>query len=218
SKDHDVSSLVKRGDLDNGKGSMGVNVEGKKLRKKSLKSNEEINRKRDFYDMMPFREADDFSQGGTDSNHNTLFKRTTTVESSSTCGAQCIVLLVICSVSVLSLAFGISYFVLRRNSKSKINPNSKGNKPIDGGSPDNHPLILPDTVPESWSIDIPNEIIRENFAFAEKFTTENPPQEELPPFDIIPSIQELGGAKAWEWLPVESSVTEPTISISNEGK
>ncbi|CAG8736725.1 12963_t:CDS:1, partial [Acaulospora morrowiae] len=211
---------MKRGDLDNGKGSIGVNVEGKKLRKKSLKSNEEKNRKRDLYDMMPFREADDFSQGETDSNHNTLFKRATTVESSPACGTQCIVIIVICSVSVLSLALGISYFVLRKHSKSKINPGrSKGNnKPIDSGSPDNHPLILPDTVPEAWNIDIPNEIIKENFAFAEKFTTENPPQEELPPIDIIPIIQELGGAKAWEWLPVESSETEPTISISNDGK
>ncbi|CAG8464079.1 3958_t:CDS:2 [Acaulospora colombiana] len=165
---------------------------------------------------------DNFLQGEINSNHDTWAKRATTTETSPTCGTQCTIAIVVGSILLfLFLAYGIFRFIRSRRLKSKVEDISKSGKTSVSGSPENHPLILPDTIPgptdTCWNISN-QESSGVNFAIAERFTLEHPPQEELPPLDVISEIHDLGGARAWKWLPVDSLMTEQTISITEDGK
>ncbi|RHZ88431.1 hypothetical protein Glove_22g158 [Diversispora epigaea] len=51
---------------------------------------------------------------------------------------------------------------------------------------------------------------------AERYSTKNPPQEKLPPPNFVKIIQDLGGAKAWEWEPVEDLLAQQNVSIEKE--
>jgi hypothetical protein len=57
-------------------------------------------------------------------------------------------------------------------------------------------------------------LIGEQYGAAEKFTRDNPPQEDLPPDEDILEIQNLGGARAWEWVNQE---LEQKVSLEEEG-
>ncbi|RIA79192.1 concanavalin A-like lectin/glucanase domain-containing protein [Glomus cerebriforme] len=54
----------------------------------------------------------------------------------------------------------------------------------------------------------------EQYEKAKDFTRDNPPQEELPPPEIIAEIQSFGGARAWKWVSKELG---QKVSIGNEG-
>ncbi|CAG8452872.1 6638_t:CDS:2 [Diversispora eburnea] len=51
---------------------------------------------------------------------------------------------------------------------------------------------------------------------AERYSIQNPPQEKLPPPNSVILIQGLGGAKAWEWEPVEDLLAQQDVSIEKE--
>ncbi|GBC05692.1 hypothetical protein RclHR1_06380003 [Rhizophagus clarus] len=53
---------------------------------------------------------------------------------------------------------------------------------------------------------------------AEKFTSDNPPKDDLPSLEQIADIKNLGGAKAWKFTSHENSYRSKIVSIINDGK
>ncbi|CAB4397202.1 unnamed protein product [Rhizophagus irregularis] len=53
---------------------------------------------------------------------------------------------------------------------------------------------------------------------AEKFTSDNPPKDDLPTLEQIANIRTLGGVKAWQFTSQENSYRSKIVSVTNDGK